>query len=150
MLETKITRTLPPETQALRRKVFMEEQGFTYEFDETDHTAYHLTLYEDGTAVGCCRFFPDEGTAWHIGRVAVSRDCRGRGLGAAVMREAEKAILSLGGGRAVLSAQEQAKGFYASLGYVQKGESYLDEHCPHVDMEKDLRKEGGEVCTSST
>lgn len=36
----------------------------------------------------------------------------------------------------VLSAQVQAQGFYEKLGYVASGEPYLDEHCPHIHMEK--------------
>ena len=36
------------------------------------------------------------------------------------------------------SAQVQAAGFYKKLGYVQVGDEYLDEHCPHVNMEKPL------------
>ena len=37
-----------------------------------------------------------------------------------------------------LSAQVQAKGFYKKLGYVQDGDEYLDEHCPHILMCKVL------------
>lgn len=130
---------LPKETQALRQAVFMDEQGFSYEFDETDNTATHLTLYDGGgEAVACCRVFSEGPGVWHVGRVAVRRDCRGRGLGAMVMREAEALALGRGGGKMALSAQEQAAGFYRKLGYVQVGEAYLDEHCPHVRMEKAL------------
>ena len=138
MLHSKATDFLPPETRALRQEVFMVEQGFSYEFDDRDLTATHITLYEGDRAVACCRIFPESGGVWHVGRVAVCQDCRGRGLGAAVMAEAEKAAAARGGSRMALSAQVQAKGFYERLGYVQTGGEYLDEHCPHVDMEKPL------------
>lgn len=130
---------LPDETRALRQAVFMEEQGFSYEFDETDLSATHITLYEDGEAVACCRIFPDKPGTYHVGRVAVRRDCRGKGLGAAVMAEAEKAAASQGADFLVLSAQVQAAGFYRKLGYVQEGGEYLDEHCPHVSMRKQIK-----------
>lgn len=119
----------------------MDEQGFTYEFDDMDNTALHITLYDegsDGTAIACCRIFPDGPKAWHVGRVAVRKEYRNRGLGAAVMAEAEKAAASRGAEKIALSAQVQAAGFYRRLGYVQVGEEYLEEHCPHVDMEKAL------------
>ncbi len=137
-LRIETTDYLPAETRALRQAVFMEEQGFSYEFDETDHTALHLTLYDGDTAVACCRIFPDGPQAYHIGRVAVHKDYRKLGFGAAIMKEAEAKALSLGAKVMMLSAQEQAAGFYQKLGYAQKGEPYLDEHCPHVHMEKAL------------
>lgn len=146
MLYTEITDYLPPQTQAIRQEVFMGEQGFSYEFDETDTTALHLTLYEDGRAAGCCRLFPGESPgAWHVGRVAVRRECRGRGLGARIMLEAEKAALARGGVCMELSAQVRAAGFYLGLGYVQEGEEYLDEQCPHIRITKqisEMAKEG--------
>lgn len=52
------------------------------------------------------------------------------------MNEAEAALALKGAKKVALSAQVQAAGFYKKLGYVQVGEEYLDEHCPHVDMEK--------------
>lgn len=148
MLYTEITDYLPPQAQAIRQEVFIKEQGFSYEFDNLDSTALHLTLYENGQALGCCRlFFEDCPTVWHVGRVAVRRECRGRGLGAVIMQEAEKTILDRGGVCVELSAQVQAVGFYHHLGYVQQGAEYWDEHCPHIHMKKNLtRPEGGNLC----
>ncbi len=138
----KVTGFLPEETHALRQEVFIEEQGFAQEFDETDRAALHITLYEDGQAAACCRIFPDSprGT-WHVGRVAVRKNRRGQGLGAQVMDQAEAAARARGAARMVLSAQVQAAGFYQKLGYAQSGGVYLDEHCPHVHMEKLLGQE---------
>ena len=145
MFYTEITDYLPPQTQAIRQEVFMGEQGFSYEFDETDNTALHLTLYEDSKAVGCCRLFPGEGPgAWHVGRVAVKREYRDKGLGARIMEGAEQAAREQGGLYMELSAQARAAGFYRRLGYVQEGEEYLDEHCPHVYMRKQISERGKE------
>lgn len=145
MLYTEITDYLPPQAQAIRQEVFMGEQGFSYEFDSTDPTALHLTLYEDGRALGCCRLFPGEAPgAWHVGRVAVQKEYRGRGLGARIMEEAERAVRQRGGLCLELSAQTRAAGFYQRLGYVQEGEEYLEEHCPHVFMRKQISEEGKE------
>lgn len=138
MITTEITKTLPEAAHALRQEVFIDEQGFAQEFDEQDRSAFHITLYEDGQAVACCRIFPDGPAAWHVGRVAVRKSCRGRGLGAQVMAQAEAAGAARGAAVMVLSAQVQAAGFYQRLGYKQIGGVYLDEHCPHVRMEKRL------------
>lgn len=138
MLSFEMSVALPPAAQALRQAVFMEEQGFSYEFDEQDNAALHLVLYDDEEAVAVCRMFPDGPDCWHIGRVAVKKSRRGQHLGEAVMAEAEAAAALRGAKRLALSAQVQASGFYKKLGYVQVGEEYLDEQCPHVNMEKQL------------
>ena len=120
----------------VRQRVFVEEQGFRDEFDDLDHTCWHLLCEENGNPMACARIFPEEGDCWHIGRVAVCKECRGTGLGAAVMAACHQKIADLGGRRAVLSAQEQAVGFYEKQGYRVTSESYLDQHCPHRDMER--------------
>ncbi len=122
----------------IREMVFIKEQGFRNEFDETDNTCDHLVLYEDGKAAGCARIFPDGGNCWHVGRVAVLPEFRGKGLGARLMEEAETRARELGAEKICLSAQVQAGGFYRRLGYRADSEPYLDEHCPHVRMEKTL------------
>lgn len=128
--------SLPEAAQALRQEVFMGEQGFSYEFDETDNTALHLVLFDGDEAIACCRMFPEGPDSWHIGRVAVRKDRRGQHLGEAIMKEAEAALTLRGAKRAALSSQAQAAGFYEKLGYRRVGGEYLEEHCPHVDMEK--------------
>ncbi len=138
MFRVELTHSLPAGAHALRREVFMEEQGFVEEFDQTDRTAWHLALYQGEEAVACCRIFPDTPGVWHVGRVAVRKSSRGQGLGAAVMRAAEEAAAGMGASSLVLSAQVQAAGFYEKLGYTRQGSVYLDEHCPHVHMEKQL------------
>ena len=73
-----------------------------------------------------------------MGRVAVLPEFRGKGLGARLMEEAEARARELGAEKICLSAQVQAGGFYRRLGYRADSEPYLDEHCPHVRMEKTL------------
>lgn len=147
MPHTEMTHFLPQQAHALRQEVFIEEQGFREEFDQTDLTAWHITLYEGDQPAACCRIFPDEPQGvWHVGRVAVRKSFRGKGLGAEIMAGAEEAARSMGARVMVLSAQVQAAGFYERLGYRQSGEPYLDEHCPHVHMEKELEEpEAGEA-----
>ena len=54
------------------------------------------------------------------------------------LREAERRAASLRAEAVRLSAQVQAQGFYEKLGYRAVTGPYLDEHCPHVGMEKKL------------
>ena len=39
--------TNSPDAKAIRQSVFVEEQGFEYEFDDIDETALHLVLYDE-------------------------------------------------------------------------------------------------------
>lgn len=127
------------EAKAIRVAVFMDEQQFSCEFDELDDTAWHLLVYDGPLPAAVARIYPsEENGAWSIGRVAVSKEYRGQGLGAFAVKEAEKQITRLGGQKAVLSAQCRVQGFYEKLGYIPSGEIYLDEYCPHIHMEKTL------------
>lgn len=123
----------------IREDVFIREQGFSNEFDEIDQSCDHLTVYRDGVAIGCARLYQEADGSWHIGRIAVSKEARGTGIGAKIMEEAETHAIALGIRCIHLSAQVQAEGFYQKMGYHTVTDPYLDEHCPHVGMEKHLR-----------
>jgi predicted GNAT family N-acyltransferase len=123
---------------AVRVAVFVDEQGIAREdeIDEHDTTdAVHCVAYEDGRPVGAGRLVID-GERGMIGRMAVLRDCRGRGVGAAVLRALEAEGLERGLRHFKLSAQTHATGFYERCGYTAYGEVYEDVGIPHVDMKK--------------
>ena len=46
----------------VRKRVFMDEQGYENEFDQIDDDprCIHVTLYVDGEVAGCSRVFPEE------------------------------------------------------------------------------------------
>ena len=75
--------TLPEEAVQIREEVFMREQGFQEEFDEIDGRAVHLVLYCDGSPAAVCRFYQDRMNGEYlIGRLAVRKAYRGKGIGA--------------------------------------------------------------------
>lgn len=123
----------------IRIKVFVVEQGFKEEFDQTDASAEHVVLYDGETPAATGRLYPkgDDGE-YAIGRVAVVKEYRGKQLGSMVIKELEEKARELGAKSIVISSQIQALGFYRSLGYEPFGEEYLDEHCPHRAMRKQL------------
>ena len=111
------------------------------EFDETDGKAFHLVMYDNNIPVGCCRFFSGDNEGEYIlGRLAVRKQYRGKAMGQRIMEKAMDYMRSTGVKRLSLSSQVQAKGFYETLGFVAEGEEYLDEHCPHIHMVKELVK----------
>lgn len=130
---------LPQDARLIRTEVFIREQGFTDEFDETDDIAVHIVAYENSVPIAVCRVFHDEGKqAYLIGRIAVLKEMRGKHVGEKIVAAAEKYIKSKGGGYSMLSAQVRVKSFYSKQGYVEEGNVYLDEDCPHILMKKKL------------
>ena len=127
MLHAEFSDQLMDDEKEIRQEVFVSEQGFEIEFDDIDD------------AVGCCRFFPREVPGEYIiGRIAVRKAYRGQSMGKRIVEMAIQHIKDTGASKISLSAQVQAKGFYEALGFRAKGDVYLDEHCPHVHMEKVL------------
>ena len=130
---------LPNEAKEIRTRVFVEEQGFKNEFDEIDSTATHIICYIDNTAIATGRLFLDEKSKeYHIGRIAVDKSYRGKGIGGKILNYAENLVKEMGGKTLSLSAQERVSRFYEKQGYCKKGEPYLDEYCPHIFMTKEL------------
>ena len=135
----------------VRLEVFVGEQDvpFALEIDARDDlatTIHMLARGADGAPLAAGRILLDPGHPGvvHLGRLAVRRACRGTGLGARMVAAIEaaagrRAAVPREGARpavtVILSAQEQAMGFYARCGYtVLTGESYLDAGIPHQDM----------------
>lgn len=127
--------------ERIRKTVFVEEQGFQNEIDDLDEKgrAIHIVLFYDDEAIGTCRYYKKNGE-YRIGRIAVLKEYRGNGYGAALVKRAEEKIYEEGGREAVLSAQMRTKGFYEKSGYESEGEVYMEEMCPHIKMRKKLTK----------
>ncbi len=127
---------LPREGKEIREDVFIKEQGFEHEYDETDDVARHVVLFIDDQAVATCRFFK-EGNRYMIGRIAVRKAYRGMHLGQKVVEEAEH-VIEKEADECFLYAQIRAQGFYEKLGYEPVGVPDEDEGVPHIMMHKHL------------
>ena len=136
-MEIRVYRRLHPHAIAIRNTVFVEEQGFIDEFDEADERAFHLVLYSGEEPIGVCRVFT-EGETWLLGRFAVQKAWREKGLGSMLLRKAEETVRSQGGKTLTLHAQCRAMAFYEKNGYTPFGELEYEQDCPHMAMEKEL------------
>jgi len=122
---------------AIREAVFVAEQGVPaeIELDEWDERSEHALACEDGgRAVGTGRLLPDG----HIGRMAVLRERRGRGVGAAVLAALIDRARERGMRRVVLNAQSRAVPFYSRFGFAVSGVEFIEAGIPHVEMARDL------------
>jgi predicted GNAT family N-acyltransferase len=129
-----------PTCRALRRIVFIEEQGVSEadEVDGRDDAALHVLATQDGKPLGCARILIS-GDVAKIGRVCVLKEARGTGLGAAIIAAClDAARAQPGTSIAKLGAQTHALAFYEKLGFVAFGPVYDDAGIPHRDMERAL------------
>ena len=161
------------EALAVRRAVFVEEQRISedeeidhYDGDPATVTdAVHVLGRLDGRPVATARLLLDmagEGSSGdagipgrssedagypgrypHIGRVAVLKEQRGRYWGVGVMEALHEEARRRGYAGVTLGAQEYAVGFYARLGYVARGELFLDAGIEHRWMDLAFEDEEG-------
>ena len=73
-----------------------------------------------------------------LGRIAVLKEARHLHIGSFILQTLELKAKELGYHEVVLSAQLRASDFYRKNGYIAYGDEYLDEHCPHVQMKKEI------------
>ena len=125
---------------AVRFRVFVSEQSIPpeEELDQNDATATHAIALIQDQVVGTGRLLRQDAHTGLIGRMAVDQEWRRRGVGGQILVYLEDVARSRGMTLSVLHAQEYVKGFYASHGYQQHGDVFLEVDIPHVEMWKDL------------
>ncbi len=120
---------------AIRVAVFVEEQAvpLELEMDEYDDAATHFLLRDGDAPLATARLLDKHGLA-KIGRVAVVKEARGRGLGLAVMQAVLQEARRRGFVEAILDSQTYAIPFYVRLGFIAEGEEFDDASIPHFLM----------------
>jgi predicted GNAT family N-acyltransferase len=134
-----------PEKQdalAVRKIVFVEEQKVPVEieideFDE-DSSTIHFVGYYNGEPVAASRLRRYAKNIGKAERVAVLATVRMLGIGAMLMERMEQIAQGLGFQKIKLNAQLQAVPFYARLGYIEHGNTFMDAGIEHIAMEKEL------------
>ena len=119
----------------IRYQVFVVEQQVPedLEWDEYDQDAFHAVAKSNEQVVGTGRLMLDQSKA-KIGRMAVDKEYRGKGVG----REILNALINLGKEKGVqefiLHAQTHAIAFYAREGFEPHGPIFDEAGIPHVEM----------------
>ncbi len=117
----------------LRVDVFVVEQEITEEpeVDGRDPQAHHLLMWEGDELVGTVRILLEREPI-KVGRVAVHKDYRRQGRGAAMV---EAVADFLDGRHAKLHAQSHLEHWYAGLGWQRVGENFDIVGIDHVRMD---------------
>ena len=124
----------------LRSDVFVVEQDCVYlDLDGKDQKALHFIGKKQNKIIAYTRIFKsgDYFDKASIGRVVVLKSERNHQYGYDIMNASVKAIKDYFNETTIqLSAQVYLKQFYNNLGFIEKGEEYLEDGIPHVSMIK--------------
>lgn len=125
------------ELKRVRTEVFIEEQAIpeAEEWDELDPTSWHvLALDGERQPIGTGRLTPDH----KIGRMAVVKAWRGKGVGEAIMRVLIERARQTGIPALEMHAQSYAIPFYERCGFSAYGEEFMECDIPHRMMRMEL------------
>lgn len=118
--------------QAIRRQVFVEEQGIPpeLEYDGADPSAIHVLAYQGERAIATGRLLVKQDGVGILGRIAVVASERGQGIGGQIVRQLEQCAVAAGVQRLHLHPHAYLEKFYTALGYqtVAGGESTVGAH----------------------
>jgi predicted GNAT family N-acyltransferase len=123
--------------RAVREMVFVVEQSVPreLEWDAEDPRCVHVIAEtEEGVAIGTGRLLPDG----HIGRMAVSKEWRRRGVGSAVLALLLDRAKQAGHKIVRLHAQSYVLAFYEQHGFIAESEEFLEVDIPHRKMTRPL------------
>ncbi|MGF1459070.1 MAG: GNAT family N-acetyltransferase [Leptolyngbyaceae cyanobacterium] len=121
---------------AIRFTVFVQEQNIPLELeiDNYDPVSHHVLAFYGNVPVGTGRLAP----SGKIGRVAVVRPWRRKGVGLQLMRRLFEVAKQNYHDEVVLSAQRHAIKFYEKLGFQSEGDEFLEVGIAHVTMRKQI------------
>ena len=123
--------------RSIRTAVFVVEQRVPEdeEWDGLDAGCLHaLALDTGGTPIGTGRLAPDG----KIGRMAVCKEWRGAGVGAALLQCLIQAAHARGMAECHMHAQSHALPFYSRHGFEAYGDEFLEAGIPHRRMRRRL------------
>ena len=119
----------------IRICVFVREQRVPaeIELDTDDQRAIHFLALDSAKAVGTARVVMRHGDA-KIGRMAVLKSYRRKGVGAALLKRAILAAKRLHARRIYLHAQVTVSGFYERMGFRAVGKIFDEAGIAHRKM----------------
>ena len=124
---------------AVRLQVFVEEQGVPIEeeADDQDAEGDHVLAELGGIVVGTGRLVVEPDGA-RIGRVAVLRGYRHRGIATRIVEALERQAEARGFTEVSLHAQTYVRELYDKCGYVVSGPQFVEAGIDHLPMTKRL------------
>jgi ElaA protein len=123
----------------IRQEVFIVEQRCFYlDCDDLDEKAIHFLGFKKGQLISYMRVLYNESmNLWTLGRILVTKNNRGKGLGVNIISEVIKILENLNPLYTFeMSAQTYLIDFYKKFNFCPVGNEYLDAGIPHIKMVK--------------
>ena len=122
---------------SIRRTVFIDEQKVPeeLEWDEDDKHASHILVTYKNNPIATARLKPDG----HIGRMAVLKEYRHKGIGSAILKKLIETAIQMGLESVYLHAQVLAIPFYEKHGFEVYTDVFMDAGIPHKSMRYGLK-----------
>jgi predicted GNAT family N-acyltransferase len=121
--------------RSIRLRVFVKEQNVPreIELDADDQRATHFLAFIAGRSVGTARVVFN-GKQAKIGRMAVLKSFRKKGVGRELLEESLKLAWKKGVKSLILHAQVPVVGFYEKRGFRCVGRTFMEAGIPHRKM----------------
>ena len=122
--------------KAIRKAVFIDEQHVPkeLEWDGQDTECTHFLASVEAVPVATARLTPQG----QIGRMAVLKDFRGKGVGSRLLAAVTDQAQQAGYKQVFLHAQVNVITFYEKHGFSTEGEIFMDAGIPHQTMRLSL------------
>lgn len=128
------------EALAVRREVFIEEQGIPLEIelDEHDQEALHMVVEDGKRVIGTARIQFLTPLQAKIERMAVLKSFRRQGIGSGMISLLNDELKKRKIAEIVLHAQYPVVPFYRSRGFRETGAPFLEAGIKHRKMQRQL------------
>lgn len=124
----------------MRDDILRRPLGLKFAQSELENEKENLLIaaFEDEKMLGCCMLVKENDKTIRLRQMAVLNDLQGKGIGRALMQFAENLARDRGYRTITMHARKNAIGFYEKMGYLTKGDEFVEITIPHYVMEKDL------------
>ena len=123
----------------IRQEVFVDEQHVTpeIEYDEFETVSNFYLLFYDSLPIGTARW-RETSNGIKLERFALIKKYRNKGLGSVLLKEVLKDVIPLKG-KIYLHAQVNAITYYERVGFVKKGNMFIEADIEHFIMEYETK-----------
>ena len=125
-----------PATIELRSRVLRDGRAHEGFAEDGDATTIHLAAVDGDRVVGVATFVPRDDGWWQLRGMAVDTERQGRGIGRAILDEAETRLRALGASGVWANGRDTALGFYERAGWRVVGDGYDMTGRPHHRVER--------------
>jgi GNAT superfamily N-acetyltransferase len=125
----------------LRYEILRKPLGLAVSTEDTasDEREFHIAAFDGDRPVGCVLLRPLGSDTIKLRQMAVAEVLRNQGLGAKLVRFAEKLAAARGFKTIEMHARRSAQVFYEKLGYAETGPEFIEVTVPTVKMWKSLK-----------